>query len=95
MTDDKENTAMKTLGALSALGKVLSFVEKVAIGIFFMLLEFTRIKQRKAEVRADTAETDLKIRDEHDKIDEEMAGKSDLDIIDIMFDDDGTGNGEG
>lgn len=95
MTDEKESTAMKTLGALSALGKVLSFVEKAFIGAVFMMLEFARIKQRKAEVRADDAETKLKIREEHDKIEDEVADKSDLDVIDDMFAESGNGDDAG
>ena len=90
----KEGNVAKTLGALSAIGKVLSFLEKVMIGGFFMLLEFARIKRKEAENRADTAETKLAIKEKHDEIDDEVEQQSSTQIIDNFLADKSDDNGE-
>lgn len=81
-----ESTTSKTLGALSAVGKVLSFIEKLIIGVVFMMLEYSRLKRTKAENKVAELETKIKVRNEHDKIDKENIGKNGADIIDDFLD---------
>jgi len=85
MSDDKSKT-MTALGALSAVGKALSFLEKLLIAGFFMMLEFSRIKRKQAENKAAKAEADLAVKEKHDEIERENEGKDSVDVIDDYLD---------
>jgi cell division protein FtsB len=82
-----ENKASNTLGALSAVGKILSVLEKVFFGFLFILSEYSRLKQRKAENREARSQAELESLKAHNKIDEERHGKDSTDIIDDFLTD--------
>jgi hypothetical protein len=85
MADEEKSvvkTASNTVGALSLVGQVLSALEKIFTAFFFMAMEYARIKKKKAEDKAANLESQLKVRDSNDAIDEKNKDKSSEDILD-------------
>jgi len=81
MSDKKETTTgiAKTLGSVSSL---ISFLEKATIAFFMALLEYTRIKQKKAEDELANEKSETKIKEDQDVVSKSVEGKSSVSIID-------------
>ena len=81
-------SAKDTLGALRAVGTILSVVEKAAIAFVMALLEFARIKQKKAEDALANKESDETITKGAKAIDAAVEGKTSADIVNDYLNDD-------
>lgn len=54
-----------------------------AIGL--LVFDYERAKAKKAEIEKDAAELNLKIEKNHEKVDADNCGKSDIDIVSDEF----------
>ena len=72
----------ETLRGLAAIGKILGFIEKLAIAVVMATLEFARLKRKKAEDHKAVAESEVKVLTKEVEIDNQIKGKPPADIID-------------
>lgn len=76
---------IKAVGAISSM---LSFAEKALIAFFMMLMEFSRIKAKKAEDALAKRESEIRTDIAAEAIDKANEGKSSAEVIDNFLDGD-------
>ena len=84
MSDEKDKITTP-VKAISAIATIFSFLEKASIAFFMALLEYTRIKQKKAEDELANAKVDASIKEQQDAIEKETQFKSSADVIDDLL----------
>lgn len=82
MTDEKPSTTTASLGAISAVASIFSAIGKAAIVFFMALLEYARIKQKKAEDELANEKVNVSIKEKQDAIEKKTEFKSSVDVID-------------
>lgn len=76
----------KEIKTMTAIASLFSFLEKATVAVFMMLLEWSRIKRKKAEDQLANEKSDNMIKDEQHKIDMDAKEKTSDEVIDDFLD---------
>lgn len=76
----------KTVKTAMSIGNMLSLIEKGLVAFFMMMLEWSRIKRKKAEDEVANEQSKSKIKDGQHKIDMDAKDKTSDEIIDGYLD---------